>query len=234
MTIRVVVVDDQALVRSGLRMIVEDQPDMDVVGEAEEGGQALELLRRAAADVVLMDIRMPKMDGIEATSHLSGTRDAPRVVILTTFDLDEYLYRALAAGASGFMLKDALPGELVTAIRVVSEGGALLSPQATRRLIEQFARANPDSEAARRLEHLTDREVDVLRLIAQGMSNAEIAEALILAKSTIKSHVGSLLEKLGLRDRVQLAIYAYESCLARPGNLEIGQLSARRRQPLDG
>jgi DNA-binding NarL/FixJ family response regulator len=229
MTIRVLLVDDQALVRAGFRMIVEDQPDMEVVGEAGDGAQAVQLTSETSPHVVLMDIRMPDVDGIEATRRLAADGPWPHVVILTTFDLDEYVYGALAAGASGFLLKDLPPAELVSAIRVVAGGTALLAPSATRRLIEQFARARAATETALGLRSLSGREVDVLRLIAQGMSNAEIAEALLLGQSTIKTHVGSLLEKLELRDRVQLAIFAYESGLTRPGEVDLRQLSAGRR-----
>ena len=215
--IRVLLADDQALVRGGFRMIVEDQPDMQVVAEAVDGAHAVDLARRTKPHVVLMDIRMPNMDGIEATRRLTGHAPGPRVVILTTFDLDEYVYDALAAGASGFLLKDLPPAELCSAIRVVNHGDALLAPSVTRRLIEQFARQKPSADAAQRLQTLTDRELEVLRLVAQGKSNAEIASTMHLGESTIKTHIGHLLAKLELRDRVQLAIYAYESGLIRPG-----------------
>jgi DNA-binding NarL/FixJ family response regulator len=228
-TIRVLLVDDQALVRAGFRMIVEDQQDMQVVGEASDGAQAVAIARRTLPHAVLMDIRMPNMDGLEATKRLSALESAPRILILTTFDLDEYVYTALAAGASGFLLKDVPPTELVTAIRVVAGGDALLAPSVTRRLIEQFARSRPAAEAAARLDALSERERDVLLLVAQGMSNAEIAATLLLGESTIKTHVGHLLEKLDLRDRVQLAIYAYESGLARPGDLDMDRLPRRPR-----
>jgi len=229
MKIRVMIVDDQALVRAGFRMIVEDQEDMEVVGEAGDGMQALELASQSAPHVVLMDIRMPNLDGIEATRRLVAGDPPPQVVILTTFDLDEYVYGALAAGASGFLLKDLPPAELVSAIRVVIGGTALLAPSATRRLVEQFACADPAGDAVRRLRTLSDRELDVIKLVAQGMSNAEIAETLLLGQSTVKTHVGSLLEKLELRDRVQLAIFAYESRLMRPGDVDLQRLSAGRR-----
>jgi DNA-binding NarL/FixJ family response regulator len=221
MTIRVLVADDQALVRAGFRMIVDDQEDMQVVAEAGDGAQAVGLAQRTHPDVVLMDIRMPNMDGIEATTRLCAQSSPPRVVILTTFDLDEYVYNALAAGASGFLLKDLPPPELVTAIRVVAAGEALLAPSVTRRLIELFARNRPVPEAAARLAALSARERDVLGLIARGMSNAEIAAHLLLGESTIKTHVGHLLDKLSLRDRVQLAIFAYEAGLVRPGEVDI-------------
>jgi DNA-binding NarL/FixJ family response regulator len=223
-TIRVLLADDQALVRAGFRMIVEDQPDMQVVGEAGDGRQAVGLTARTEPHVVLMDIRMPEMDGIAATTLITEGEPGTRVVILTTFDLDEYVYNALAAGASGFLLKDLPPDELVAAIRAVAAGDALLAPSVTRRLIEQFAQARPNQQTVARLEHLSDRELDVLKLIAQGMSNAEIASALLLGRSTVKTHVGNLLEKLSLRDRVQLAIFAYESGLSRPGQLDVQRL----------
>jgi DNA-binding NarL/FixJ family response regulator len=215
--IRVLLADDQALVRSGLRMIVDDQDDMQVVAEASDGAQAVGLVHRTSPHVVLMDIRMPIVDGIRATEQLLGLARPPRVVILTTFDLDEYVYRALAAGASGFLLKDLTPTQLVDAIRVVVAGNALLAPSTTRRLIEQFKRSRPAPEALASLSSLTERERDVLQLLADGLSNAEIAAHLFLGQSTIKTHVSNLLAKLGLRDRVQLAIFAYESGVATPG-----------------
>jgi DNA-binding NarL/FixJ family response regulator len=224
MSIRVLLADDQALVRAGFRMIVEDQFDMQVVGEAGDGRHAVSLAARTRPHVVLMDIRMPQMDGIEATTLLTAGDSHPRVVILTTFNLDEYVYNALAAGASGFLLKDLPPAELVSAIRVVAGGEALLAPSVTRRLIEQFAQGRPAERTAALLDDLSERELDVLRLIAQGMTNAEIAGTLLLGRSTIKTHVGNLLEKLSLRDRVQLAIFAYESGLARPGQLDVESL----------
>jgi DNA-binding NarL/FixJ family response regulator len=228
LTIRVLVADDQALVRAGFRMIVEDHEDMQVVAEAGDGAEAIGLAHRTLPHVVLMDIRMPNMDGIEATRRLTAQDSAPRVVILTTFDLDEYVYNALGAGASGFLLKDLPPAELVSAIRVVAQGDALLAPSVTRRLIEQFVRARPAAKAAQLLDGLSDRELEVLRLVAQGMSNAEIAGTLLLGESTIKTHVGHLLDKLGVRDRVQLAIYAYESGLAQPGDLDLQELPGGR------
>ena len=223
MSVRVLLADDQALVRAGFRMIIDDQDDMQVVGEAGDGQQAVHLAKRTRPHVVLMDIRMPNMDGIEATKQLAAQPEAPRIVILTTFDLDEYVYHALTAGASGFLLKDLPPAELVAAIRAVAAGDALLAPPITRRLIEQFVRRQPAPDLTRLLDALSDRELDVLRLIAQGRSNAEIAGALLLGESTIKTHVGHLLDKLTLRDRVQLAIFAYESGLAQPGDLKLPQ-----------
>ena len=229
MTVRVLVVDDQALVRRGFGMILGSEPDIEVVGEASDGRAALDAAAALAPDVVLMDVRMPEMDGIEATARLSATPgvDGPKVLILTTFDLDDYVYAALRAGASGFLLKDAPPEELVHAVRVVADGDALIAPSVTRRLIEQFASAlpAPDGAAAAggdapvddRLEELTDREVEVLEQLAQGRSNAEIAAALFVGETTVKTHVGRILMKLGLRDRVQAVVFAYESGLVRPG-----------------
>ena len=219
MTIRVLVVDDQALVRAGFRMIIDSQDDMAVVGEADDGVSALERVRTARPDVVLMDVRMPRMDGIEATRRLAaaGEQPGPKVVILTTYDLDEYLYDALAAGASGFLLKDVPPEDLVQAIRVTAAGEALLGPTVTRRLIEEFARVRPVALKPTRLHVLTDRETDVLRRLARGLSNPEIAAELFLGESTVKTHVGHILDKLGLRDRVQAVILAYEAGLVRPG-----------------
>ena len=215
--IRVLVADDQALVRGGFRMIIDDQPDMQVVAEAPDGIHVLDLAARTRPHVVLMDIRMPNMDGIEATRRLGRQESSPRVLILTTFDLDEYVYDALTAGASGFLLKDLPPAELPSAIRVVAGGDALLAPPVTKRLIEEFARHRPSAAVAEQVASLSDRELEVLHLVAQGKSNAEIAATIFLGESTVKTHVGHLLAKLGLRDRVQLAIYAYESRLVRPG-----------------
>ncbi len=220
MTTRVVVADDQALVRAGFRMIIDAEQDMSVVAEAADGAEAVSLARRHRPDVVLMDIRMPRLDGIEATRRLLGGPAArgPRVVILTTYDLDEYVYDALAAGASGFLLKDTPPEDLAKAIRVAAAGEALLAPSVTRRLIEQFtaapaARPELSGLAAR----LTARETEVLTLVARGLSNPEIARELFLGETTVKTHVGHILEKAGLRDRVQAVIFAYEAGLIRPG-----------------
>ena len=218
--LKVLLADDQALVRAGFRMIVDDQADMQVVGEAGDGAHAVALAHRTAPDVVLMDIRMPEMDGIEATRRLIAHDPATRIVILTTFDLDEYVYTALEAGASGFLLKDVPPADLVAAIRAAAAGDALLAPPITRRMIEEFVRARPSAAMREPLETLSERELEVLRLVARGLSNAEIAAALLLGESTIKTHVGRLLSKLELRDRVQLAIYAYESGLVRPGGAD--------------
>jgi DNA-binding NarL/FixJ family response regulator len=227
MTIRVLVADNQALVRAGFCMIIDAQEDMRVVAEAGDGVEAVDRSRRTLPQVVLMDIRMPAMDGIEATRRLTapGSTAPPRVVILTTYDLDEYVFDALAAGASGFLLKDVPPEDLVRAIRVAAEGEALLAPTVTRRLIEQFARARPAAPDAGRLEALTQREVEVLRLLARGLSNAEIAATLFLGESTVKTHVGHILDKLHLRDRVQAVIAAYEAGLVRPGQPDAEQPS---------
>jgi len=219
MTTRVLVADDQALVRAGFRMIIDAQEDMCVVAEANDGREAVELSRRTNPEIVLMDIRMPNVDGIEATRRLGTSGNPPRVIILTTYDLDEYVFDALAAGASGFLLKDVPPEDLVKAIRVTSAGDALLAPSITRRLIEEFSRQRPVAPGTDRLAALTGRELDVLRLMARGMSNAEIAGRLFLGESTVKTHVGHILDKLGLRDRVQAVILAYEAGLIRPGQL---------------
>jgi DNA-binding NarL/FixJ family response regulator len=217
-TARVFLVDDQALVRAGFRMLIDAQPDMEVVGEAEDGRAALEALAVTTADVVLMDVRMPNLDGVEATRRLlDGPGDAPKVIVLTTFDLDEYVFAALRAGASGFLLKDAGPEELLAAIRAVLSGDAVVAPSATRRLLDHVTDALPDGSGEDpRLERLTAREREVLLEVARGRSNAEIAGDLFLAEATVKTHVGRLLTKLGLRDRVQLAIFAYDAGLVRP------------------
>jgi DNA-binding NarL/FixJ family response regulator len=210
--IRVALADDQALVRAGFRMIVESQPDMQVAGEAADGHAAVDLIRREKPDVVLMDIRMPHMDGLEATRQVVGMT---RVVILTTYELDEYVFDALSAGASGFLLKAAPPEDLIRAIRVVASGDALLAPSVTRRLIQEFAkRPEPQARKAKELETLTDREREVLREVARGLTNAEIAARLHVAETTVKTHVAHLLDKLELRDRVQAVILAYETGLA--------------------
>jgi DNA-binding NarL/FixJ family response regulator len=223
-TIAVVVVDDQELVRAGFRMILSAQPDMAVVGEAGDGAEALRLLRRVTADVVVMDIRMPIMDGVAATAEIAGRVDGPRVLVLTTFDTDDDAFAALRAGASGFLLKNAPPAELLAAIRIVAGGDAVVAPRVTRRLLDRFAgqlhppsedRPGPPGEPAR-LTGLTDRERQVLLLVAQGLSNAEIGERLRVAETTVKTHVGRILGKLGLRDRVQAVVLAYETGLVRP------------------
>jgi DNA-binding NarL/FixJ family response regulator len=218
MTVRVVVADDQELVRSGFGMIVDAQPDLEVVGEAADGEEAVRVARAERADVVLMDVRMPRVDGIEATRRLAGPDvvDPVKVVILTTFDLDEYVFEALRAGASGFLLKDVRRDDLVHAVRVVAAGEALLAPSVTRRLIEDFTR-RPVPGARTRLTALTPREQEVLELIGRGFNNAEIGETLYVGEATVKTHVGRVLMKLGLRDRVQALIYAYEAGLVGPG-----------------
>jgi DNA-binding NarL/FixJ family response regulator len=219
-SIRVLLCDDQALVRSGFRMILETREDLDVVGEAEDGVQALELTWRQLPDVVLMDVRMPRLDGVEATRRLVAAGSEARVLILTTFDLDEYVFEALRAGASGFLLKDVQPAQLVDAIRVVARGEALLAPTVTRRLLDRFARSLPGAPEplAPELAELTDREREVLALLAEGLSNAELAERLFLSETTVKTHVSSILRKLGLRDRVQAVVLAYQAGLVSPGS----------------
>jgi DNA-binding NarL/FixJ family response regulator len=215
--IRVLLADDQALVRSGFQMILASQPDIEVVGEANDGRQAIDLTNRLAPDVVLMDVRMPVLDGLEATRRLVELGTNARILILTTFDLDEYVYAAIRVGASGFLLKDVRPSQLVDAIRVVADGDALLAPAVTKRLLERFAATLPTpEERAPALATLTDRERDVLELLASGLSNSEIAERLFLGETTVKTHVSSLLRKLGLRDRVQAVVFAYEAGLVRP------------------
>jgi DNA-binding NarL/FixJ family response regulator len=221
MTIRVLVVDDQPLIRAGFHKMVEARPDLEVVGEAADGAEALEQTRRLAPDVVLMDVRMPTMDGLEATRQLAGpgVANPTRVLILTTFDLDEYVYEALRAGASGFLLKDAPPEELAAAIRVVAAGEALLAPSVTRRLIQRFVgQPPPKTVDAKALGRLTDRETEVLRLLARGLSNAQIAAELVVSETTVKSHVAHLLMKLGLHDRVQAVVLAYETGFVQPGS----------------
>jgi DNA-binding NarL/FixJ family response regulator len=215
---RVVIADDQALVRGGFRMILDAKEDMEVVGEAGDGAEAVALTERERPDVVLMDVRMPDMDGIEATRRIVSSGSSARVVVLTTFDADEYVFAALRAGASGFMLKDVRPAELVDAIRVVAGGDALLAPSVTRRLLDRFADTLPGPDAAppADLGELTEREVEVLRLVALALSNAEIAARLVLTEATVKTHVSSVLRKLGLRDRVQAVVLAYDVGLVRP------------------
>jgi DNA-binding NarL/FixJ family response regulator len=218
--IRVAVVDDQALVRGGFAVLLRTADDIDVVGEAADGREAVALVRRERPDVVLMDIRMPEMDGVEATRVITGDPRLAeiRVLILTTFDLDEYVFEALRAGASGFLLKDTLPGDLLSAVRVVAAGDALLSPKVTRAVIGEFAsrRASPLDQAP--LRHLTEREREVLTLIGQGLSNREIADALVIGAATIKTHVSRILAKLNARDRAQLVVAAYETGLVSPGS----------------
>jgi len=215
--IRLVLADDQPLVRAGLRMILSDQTDLEVVGEATNGREAIDLCTALRPDVVLMDVRMPEVDGIAATSEITAMTDAPRVLVLTTFDLDDIVYDALRAGASGFLLKDAPEERLTTAIRVVADGGSLFAPSVTRRLIEEFSQRQPRRVAPEALDCLTERETEVLTQVARGLSNAEIAAALFVTENTVKTHVARLLMKLGLRDRVQAVVLAYESGLVQPG-----------------
>ena len=218
MSIRVLICDDQALVRAGFRAILEAQPDIEVVGEAENGAEAVALARRRAPDVILMDIRMPILDGVEATRQLVAGGSPARILVLTTFDLDEYVHAAIRAGASGFLLKDVTPAKLLEAIRIVAAGDALLAPSVTRRLLERFAATLPQRDVSTAaLGGLTARETEVLRLLASGLSNAEIATELVVSEATVKTHISSLLRKLGLRDRVQAVIVAYESGLVTLG-----------------
>lgn len=217
--IRLLLVDDEPLVRSGVRMILESEDDLDIVGEAADGNEALMLARELTPDVVLLDIRMPGLDGIQTTKRmLEQPAPVPRILVLTTFDLDEYVYEAMKAGASGFILKNVPPAKLVDAVRTVATGDALLAPAITRRMIERFVQ-HPPTPGGRppQLAELTERELDVLRLIARGDSNAEIADSLYLSHATVKSHVNRVLSKLGLRDRTQAAVLAYETGLVRPG-----------------
>jgi DNA-binding NarL/FixJ family response regulator len=214
-SIRVLIADDQPLVRSGYRMILDERSDLELVAEADDGEQAIALAHELQPDVILMDIRMPTLDGVEATRRLVEAGCQARILILTTFDLDEYVYAAVDSGASGFLLKDVQPEQLVDAIRVVAAGNSLFGPAATQRLMERFA-PPPSRTAANRLDQLTDREREILKLIAQGRSNAELAQQLYLSEATIKTHVSAILRKLGVRDRVQAVIAAYEAGLVRP------------------
>jgi DNA-binding NarL/FixJ family response regulator len=218
--VRVLLADDQPLLRTGFRMVLGGEPDIDVVSEAGDGAEAVDLARRLLPDVVLMDIRMPRMDGVAATRAITDARLPVRVLILTTFDLDEYVVGALRAGASGFLAKDVPAEDLVAAIHTVAAGEAVVAPRILRRLLDRFADHLPDPDAAppRQLDGLTQREREVLMLVAKGLSNAEIASALGVSETTVKTHVGHLLTKLGLRDRVQAVVLAYESGLVRPGN----------------
>ena len=224
MSIRVAVVDDQALVRGGFAMVLGHQDDIEVVAEAGTGREAIEVTRAHRPDVIIMDIRMPEMDGLEATTRIVSEADWPvRVLIVTTFDPDEYIYKALRAGASGFVLKDIPPEQLVSAVRTVAEGGALLSPSITRRLIGQFAeKLEVSTVVGGRLERLTEREREVLDAVARGLNNAEVAENLFIGAATVKSHVSSILTKLGLRDRAQAVVFAYESGIVEAGGHNIG------------
>ncbi|MEO3973269.1 response regulator transcription factor [Streptomyces sp. CAU 1734] len=224
MTIRVIIVDDQAMVRAGFAALLSAQADIDVVGEAPDGRAGVEIARSTHPDVVLMDVRMPEMDGLAAAREILrppiGVIHVPKVLMLTTFDVDDYVYEALRAGASGFLLKDAPPADLIGAVRVVAAGEALLAPSVTRRLIADFAaqRPAPRKDPSLRLKGLTPRETEVLELIARGLSNQEIAAGLVVAEQTVKTHIGRVLAKLDLRDRAQAVIFAYESGLVRPGS----------------
>jgi DNA-binding NarL/FixJ family response regulator len=224
--IRVLIADDQALVRTGFRVIVNAEPDLEVVGETADGRETIEAVRTQRPDVVLMDIRMPNLDGIETTRRLAAAAHPPRVLILTTFDLDQYVYDALRAGASGFLLKDASADELLQAVRVIAAGDALLSPSITRRLIADYAHRPPPSERPPALEELTPRELEVLRLIASGLSNDGIARELVLGKATIKTHVARIFAKLDLHDRAQAVVLAYETGLVTPGRNDTGIATA--------
>ena len=217
MTVRVLLVDDQAMIRAGFKLLIDNQPDLEVVGEAETGVAAVTLAAELEPDVVLMDVQMPDMDGIQATAELVATGSSARVLIVTTFQRDDYLFDALRAGASGFLLKTAPPEDLVQAVRVVAEGRSLLDPTVTGRVIESFAGAGPKVARSDRLDQLTEREREVLEQVAQGQSNAEIAEVLVVGEATVKTHVSSVLSKLGLRDRVQAVVFAYEHGLVHPG-----------------
>jgi len=221
-TTRVLLVDDQPLLRLGFRMVLETQPDLEVVGEAGDGVRGVSMTRALLPDVVLMDVRMPVMDGIEATRQIVESGSAARILVLTTFNLDEYVYAALRAGASGFLLKDVPPGDLLTGIRAVAVGDAVVAPSVTRRLIDTFASHLPDPSTGRsptdeRLHQLTEREREVLLEVARGWSNGEIAQRLHLSEATVKTHVGRILTKLALRDRVQVVVFAYEAGIIRPG-----------------
>jgi DNA-binding NarL/FixJ family response regulator len=218
LSIRVLICDDQALVRGGFRAILDSRLEIEVVGEAENGAQAVALAQRRQPDVILMDIRMPELDGIEATRKLVAAGSPARIIVLTTFDLDEYVHAAIRAGASGFLLKDVTPAKLVEAIGIVAQGDALLAPSVTRRLLERFATTLPVADrSSDALAELTSREIEVLRLLAGGMSNAEIAAELVVSEATVKTHISSVLRKLGLRDRVQAVIVAYQTGLVDRG-----------------
>jgi DNA-binding NarL/FixJ family response regulator len=220
MSIRILIADDQSLVRTGFRMILDAEPDLDVVGEAIDGREAVDKAKAAKPDVILMDIRMPELDGIEATRRIVAENgdDAPKILMLTTFDLNEYVYEALRAGASGFLLKDVPAEQLADGVRVVAAGEALLAPSVTRRLLSEFAQVRPrDAAPPPAFEELTPRELEVFRLIARGLSNAEVAQELIVSETTVKTHVARVLMKLSLRDRIQAVVLAYESGIIQPG-----------------
>jgi DNA-binding NarL/FixJ family response regulator len=220
MSIRILIADDQSLVRTGFRMILDAEPDLDVVGEAVDGREAVDKAKAAKPDVILMDIRMPELDGIEATRRIvgDGGDEAPKILMLTTFDLNEYVYEALRAGASGFLLKDVPAEQLADGVRVVAAGEALLAPSVTRRLLAEFAQVRPrDAAPPPAFDELTPRELEVFRLIARGLSNAEVAQELIVSETTVKTHVARVLMKLGLRDRIQAVVLAYESGIIQPG-----------------
>ncbi len=226
MSIRILIADDQELVRTGFRKILESEPGLDVVAEAADGGEAVEAVLLYRPDVVVMDVRMPRLDGIEATREVSGIA---RVLIVTTFDLDEYVFEAIRAGASGFLLKDAPAEDLIRAIRVVAEGQSLLAPSVTRRLVEEFARRPRPAERPAALSELTPRELEVLGLLARGLSNVEIAAELVVGDATVKTHVARILQKLGLRDRVQAVVLAYEAGLVQPGASSDASADSRSR-----
>ena len=218
MTIKVLIADDHALVRAGFKMILETDPEVRVVAEADDGAEAVEASLRTRPDIALMDIRMPGMDGLEATRRIMAAPSPPRVLILTTFDLDEYVFDALTAGASGFLLKDVAPEQLLAGIRIIAQGDSLLSPSVTRRLIESFVRDGRQTrEPPPVLDELTPREREILQLVARGLSNKEIADQLVVSSTTIKTHVGRVLMKLALRDRIQAVVFAYENGVIRPG-----------------
>ena len=214
--IRVAIADDQALVRGGFRLILDARPDMQVIGEAEDGEQAVDLVQKLVPDVLLLDVRMPNLDGIEATRQIVATASPTRIIILTTFDLDDYVHDAIRAGASAFLLKDVRPADLVDAIRLVAAGNALLAPTALTRLLERFSSPQPRESDTALLRALTERELEILRLVAEGLSNAEIAARLVVSEATVKTHVSHLLRKLGVRDRVQAVITAFDTGLVQP------------------